>query len=150
VNAPPSGARSGGDELQAGLAPGVHLHPQLHPDDAVGGQVVGLGPHPDHGQLPGVVHGLGQDHQFLVLAPAADLQADVVDGGADDEAERLEAGFAQQDVLRDRQVRGEHAGRIGPGGVREPGVGRLRLPHRGALVLLLVTEQRHRRLLLRG
>ena len=85
----------GGHELQAVLAPGVHLHAQLDPDDAVGAQVVGLGPHPGHGQLPGVVHGLGQDLQLLVLVPAADLQADVVDRGADHEPERLESGLAR-------------------------------------------------------
>ena len=91
------GAR--GHELQAALPPGVHLQPQLDADDAVGAQVVGLGAHPGHGELPGVVHGLGEDLQLLVLAPAAGLQADVVDGGADDEAERLEAGLAEQYVL---------------------------------------------------
>jgi hypothetical protein len=53
--------------------------------------VVGLGAHPRHRQFPGVVHGLGENLQFLVLVPAAGLHADVVDGGADDEAERLEA-----------------------------------------------------------
>jgi hypothetical protein len=61
--------------------------------------VVGLGPHPGHGQFPGVVHGLGQDLQLLVPVPAADLQADVVDRGADHEPERLESGLAEQDVL---------------------------------------------------
>ena len=81
----------GGDELQHLLAPGVHLHPQFHPDDAVRAEVIGLGPHPGHGQLPGVVHGLGQDLEFLVLRPAADLQPDVVDRRPDHEAERLEA-----------------------------------------------------------
>jgi len=41
--------------------------------------VVGLGAHPGHGQFPGVVHGLREDLQLLVLAPPADLQADVSD-----------------------------------------------------------------------
>jgi hypothetical protein len=99
--------------------------------------------HPGHGHFPGVVHGLGEDLQLLVLAPAAGLQADVVDGGADDEAERLEAGLAKQHVFRHRQVGGEHARRISAGRLREPAVGRLRLPHRRTLVLLLVSEQRH-------
>src|SRR5580693_2512234 len=127
----------GRHELQAVLAPGVHLHPQLHADDAVGSQVVGLGAHPGHGVLPGVVHGLGEDLQFLVPAPPADLQADVIDRGADDKAERLEAGLAEQHVLRCRQVRGEDAGRTGPGRLGEPTVGRLRLPHRRVLTLLI-------------
>jgi len=104
--------------------------------------MVGLGAHPGHGQFPGVVHGLGEDLQLLVLTPAARLQADVVDGGADDEAERLEARLAEQHVLRHRQIGGEHARRIGAGRLREPAVGRLRLPHRRTLILL-ITEQRH-------
>ena len=95
---------AGGHELQAVLAPGVHLHPQVDADDAIGGQVIGLGAHPRHGQFPGVVHGLGENLQLLVLVPAAGLQADVVDGRADDEAERLEAGLAEEHVLRHRQV----------------------------------------------
>jgi len=132
----------GGHELQAVLAPGVHLHPQLDPDDAVGRQVVGLGPHPGHGQLPGVVHGLGQDLQLLVLVPAADLQADVVDRGADHEPERLESGLAEQHVLRYRQVRGEYAALVGADRLGQPTLGRLRLPGRRGRVLR-IREERH-------
>ena len=124
--APHRGA--GGHELQHLLAPDVHLHPQLDADDAVGAEVVGLGAHPGHRQLPGAVHRLGQDLQLLVLRPAAHLEADVVDRRADHEAQRLEPGLAQQHVLRHRQVRGEDPGRAGPGGLREPAVGGLRLP----------------------
>ncbi len=88
-------------ELQAALAPGVHLHAEFHADDAVGIQVVGLGSHPGHGQLARVVHGLSEDLKLLVLAPSADLQADVVDRGADDEPERFESCLAEQHVFGD-------------------------------------------------
>ena len=77
------------------------------PDDAVRAERGGLGFHPGHGQLPGVVHGLGQHVELLVLAPAADLQPDVVDRAAEDQAERPEPGLAHQQELVDRQVRGE-------------------------------------------
>ena len=125
-----------GHELQAILAPGVHLQSQLHANDTVGRQVVGFGPHPGHGQFPGVVHGLREDLELGVLAPPADLQADVVDRGADHEAEGLEPGFAEQHVFRYRQVRGEDPRRTGSGRLREPAVGCLRLPYRRVLVLL--------------
>ncbi len=133
---------AGRDEFQAALTPGVHLHPQLHADDAVGAEVIGLGLHAGHRELARVVHGLGEDLEFLVLVPPADLQADVVDRGADDEAERLEAGLAEQHVLRHRQIGGEHAGRAGTRGLREPGIGSLRLPGPGRLVLR-TGKQRH-------
>ena len=71
--------RPGGDELQDALPPHVALHPQLNADDAVRRQMVGLGPHPGHGQFPGVVHRLSQDLQFLVLRPSSGLQANVID-----------------------------------------------------------------------
>jgi len=128
---------TGGHELQATLAPGVHLHSQLHADDAVGGQVVGFRAHPGHSQFPGAVHGLREDLKLGVLVPPADLQADVVDRGADDEAERLESGLAEQHILRYRQVRGENPRRTGSGRLREPAVGYLRLPHPRTLVLLV-------------
>jgi hypothetical protein len=53
---------------------------------ALVGQVADRGA---RGQFPGVVHGLGEDLQLLVLAPAAGLQADVVNGGADYRPRRL-------------------------------------------------------------
>ena len=69
--------------------------------------MVGLGLHPGHGQLPGAVHRLSQDLQFLVLRPFSGPQANVIDGRSDHEAKRLESGLAEQYVLRDRQVGGE-------------------------------------------
>jgi hypothetical protein len=54
-----------------------------------------------------VVHGLGEDVEFLVLPPAADLQAHVVDGAAQDQAERAEAHLPHQQELVHGQVRGE-------------------------------------------
>ena len=132
---------AGCDELQAALAPGVHLHPELHADDAVRAEVIGLGLHARHRELARVVHGLGEDLELLILAPPADLEADVVDRRPDDEAERLEASLAEQDVLRHRQVRSEYAGRAGTRCLREPAVGSLRFP--GARLVLRTGKQRH-------
>src|SRR5262249_8965722 len=71
---------------------------------------------------PGVVHRLSQDLQFLVLRPSSDLQANVIDRRSDHKAKRLEPGLAEQHVLRDRQVGGENARRIGAGSVGQPAV----------------------------
>ena len=90
--------------------------------------MIGLGPHPGHGQFPGVVHRLSQDLQFLVLRPSSGLQANVIDRRSDHEAKRLEPGLAEQYILRDRQVGSENARRIGAGGVGQPAVCGRRLP----------------------
>ena len=81
-----------GEELGDVRAPLLQLDRQPHRDDAVRAEHVGLGLHPGHRQLPGVVHRLGQHVHLLVLAPPADLQADVVDGGAEHQPEWSEAG----------------------------------------------------------
>jgi hypothetical protein len=104
--------RADRDELGDVRAELLHLHVQPDADDPVGAQRVGLGLHPGHGQLTRVVHGLGQHVELLVAAPPADLQADVVDRAAQDQAERAEPGLADQEELVDRQVRGED--RAGP------------------------------------
>ncbi len=135
-------SRPGGDELQDALPPHVALHPQLNADDAVSPQMVGLGPHPGHRQFPGVVHRLSQDLQFLVLRPPSDLQANVIDRRSDHEAKRLEPGLAEQHVLRNRQVGGENARRIGAGGVGQPAVRGRRLPV-GRIAGRLAAEKRH-------
>jgi hypothetical protein len=98
----------------------LQLHVQPDADDAVGLQRVGLGLHPGHGQLTRVVHGLGEHVKLLVGAPPAYLQSDVVDGAAQDQAERPEPGLADQQELIDRQVG------------RENGAGTARLQFREA------------------
>ncbi len=136
------GTRS--QELEHVLAPGIHLHLELHADDAVGAEVIGFGLHPRHRQLPGVVHGLRQDLELLILAPAADLQPDVIDRRPDNEAERLEACLTEEHVLRHRQVRGEYSGGAGAGSLGKAAIGCLRLPRRA--LIRLVREKRHDRL----
>ena len=86
---PPSGARvvgldrgADGDELGEVGAELLELDVQPDPDDAVGAELVGLGLHPGHRQLAGVVHGLREHVELLVLAPPADLEPDVVDARA--------------------------------------------------------------------
>src|SRR5579863_4417815 len=114
-------------------------------DDAVRVQFVGLGLHPAHGQLAGVVHRLGQDVELLVPAPPADLQADVVDRAAQHQAERPEAGLADQQELVHRQVGGEDGpglprlqlGQAAHRVLRHP-AGRVRLHGTGLRALLLV------------
>ena len=59
-----------------------------------------------------MVHGGGQHVQLLALAPPAELQPDVVDRGAEHQADRPEAHFADQQELVDRQVRGEDRARL--------------------------------------
>src|ERR1700689_5523988 len=134
--------RPGRDELQNTLAPHVTLHAQLDADDAIGTEVVGLRLHPAHGQFPGVVHGLGQDLQFLVLRPPSDLQADVIDRRSDHETKRLEPGLAEQHVLGDRQVRGEDPRRSRARGLRQPALRGLWLPG-GSVARLFSAEKWH-------
>ncbi len=135
--------RAGGQELEHILSPDVGLHAQLHPDDPVRPEVLGLCLHPRHRELARVVHRLGQHPELLVLAPSSQLDPDVVDRRSDDEAERLEAGLAEQDVLGDGQVGREDAARVGAGRVSEAAVRRLRLPGRTAVGRVL-SEERHR------
>jgi hypothetical protein len=109
---PPAPSSADRDELGDVGAELLQLHVQPDADDPVGAQRVGLGLHPGHGQLARVVHGLGQYVEFLVAAPAADLQPDVVDRAAEYQAERPEADLPDQQELVDRQVGGED--RAGP------------------------------------
>jgi ABC-type multidrug transport system fused ATPase/permease subunit len=85
----------------------LHFHLEPHADNPVRPQRVGLGLHPGHRQLPGVVHGLRQHVQLLVPAPAADLKPHVVDGRTEHQPQRPEADFADQQELVHRQVRCE-------------------------------------------
>jgi hypothetical protein len=101
--------RADRDELGDVVAELLHLDVQPDADDAVRAERVRLGLHPGHRQLPGVVHGLGQHVELLVLAPAADLQAHVVDRAAEHQPERAEPGLADEQELVDRQVGGEDA-----------------------------------------
>src|ERR1700722_7505630 len=81
-------------------------------DDAVRAERVRLRLHPGHRQLPGVVQRLGEHGELLVLAPAADLEADVVDRGAQDQAKRAEARLTDQQELFHREVGGEDRPRL--------------------------------------
>jgi len=51
-----------------------------------------------------VIHGLGEHIHLHVLAEAGHLQADVVDTGADHQAQRFEAGLLYQEKLADPDV----------------------------------------------
>src|SRR3982751_4837995 len=79
------------DELEPALSPHVLLRAQVHADDTIGAEAFGFGLHPTHCEFACGVHGLREHGQFLVLSPPADLDANVVDRRADDEAQRLEA-----------------------------------------------------------
>src|SRR6266568_4784826 len=64
------------------------------------------------GPLARVVQRLGELGHLDVLAPARELLADVVDGVAHDQPERLEAGLLDEEELAHRQVAGEEARRM--------------------------------------
>ena len=98
-----------GDELGGVLAPLVVVDVEPHPDHAVGPELGGLLLHPGHGQLAGVVHGLGQLGQLLALSPLPGLDAGVVDRRAHHEAEGMEPDLLDQQELVDREVGGEQA-----------------------------------------
>ena len=60
------------EELGGVRAPGVAVLAQLHPDDALRVERLGLGLHPAHGQLAGVVERLGELLELDVRADVAD------------------------------------------------------------------------------
>ena len=102
--------RADRDELRELAAPLVPSDLEPHADDAVGGERVGLLLHPRHRELARVVHRLRQHVELLVLAPAAQLEADVVDRAAHDEPERLEARlFHEQELVHGEVAREEAA-----------------------------------------
>src|SRR3984957_16892235 len=108
-------AHRGADRLELQPASGERADRQGHPDDAVPAQLGALGGHPGDGQVPRVVHGLGERTERAVAAPPGHLghaavrlrvraepgprpravvparEADVVDGGAEHLADGLEA-----------------------------------------------------------
>src|SRR5664280_1546118 len=97
------------DELGGILAPFVVVDVEPHADDAVGTELGGLFLHAGHGQLPRVVHGLGQLGELLALPPLPGLDAGVVDRGAHHEPQWVESHLLDQQELVDRKVRGEQA-----------------------------------------
>ena len=93
-------------------APGVAVLPELDTDDALGVQFLRLGLHPAHGQLAGIVEGLGELLDLHVPADVADLAAellvrDVVHARPHHHAERRVAGPDQRPEVLAGQVRGE-------------------------------------------
>ncbi|HEY6491904.1 MAG TPA: hypothetical protein VIZ43_01420 [Trebonia sp.] len=86
--------------------------PELYADDALGVQFLGLRLHAGHGQLAGVVQGLGELLDLDVAAEVTEDRAhalvrDVVDAGAHDHAERGVAGPDERPEVLAGQVRGE-------------------------------------------
>ncbi len=100
------------DELGELAAPLVTPDLQADADDAVRAERIRLLLHPRHRQLARVIHRLREHLELLVLAPAPELQTDVVDRAADDEPERLEAGLLDEQELVDRQVAREETARL--------------------------------------
>ena len=93
--------RADGDELGQVLAPLLPPDFQTDADDAVRADAVGFFLHAGHREFAGVVHRLGQRFQFLALVQRRLLPADMVDAGADDQAERVIAGFFDEQELVD-------------------------------------------------
>ena len=134
-----------GDKLGQVLAPLLPPHLQADADDAVRADAIGFLLHARHRQLAGVVHGLGQRFQLHALVHGGLLPADVIDTGPDDQAERVEAGFFDQQELVDGQVTGEQALLVraglhgseaasGVGGKALLGAGRVGIGHDGILL----------------
>src|SRR5581483_2435308 len=97
------------DELGEITAPLVPADVEPYADDPIGAELVRLLLHARHRQLARVVHRLSQDVHLLVPAPLAHLKADVIDRRADDEAERLEPGGADEQKLVDGEIAREEA-----------------------------------------
>ena len=103
-------AGADGDELEQVGVPFEALDGQLDADNAVRAHGGGFRAHPVHRQLARMVHGLGQDIEFLVAVPHAVLDAHVIHATADAQADGLKPGLAHQQELVDREVRREDAG----------------------------------------
>src|SRR5579883_1478716 len=84
----------------------------LGADGVVGAEQVRLLLHPRHGELTRLVHGAGEDRKLLAHAPLLPLEADVIDGGAEHEAEGLEPCLLDEQELVDREVAGKECGPI--------------------------------------
>ncbi len=98
-----------GHELQNVLVPFHALDLQPQADHAVGAQQNGLLLHAAHGEFARLIHGLRQHVHLHAGGPLAVLNAEVVDAGADHQAQRLEPGLAHHDEFIHRQVGGEDA-----------------------------------------
>ena len=103
-------AGADGDEFQQMLVPFQALDGEFDADNAVRPHRGGLGAHARHREFARVVHGFGEHIHFLVFRPGAVLDADMIDAGADAQADRLETCFAHQQKFVDRKIRGENAG----------------------------------------
>ena len=103
-----------GEELDHVRAPAVASLLDLHADDALGLDGLGLGLHPLHRQLARVVERLGEVLHLDVLAdlrePAAQaLVGDVVDAAPHAHADRPVAGLEQRPEVLAREVARERA-----------------------------------------
>ncbi len=70
------------DELEQVFIPLHAFDREFDADDAIRAHRGGLGTHAGQGQFTRVVHGLRKYVEFLILVPAAVLDADVIDAGA--------------------------------------------------------------------
>ena len=106
-----AGANGGSNrhKLDQLLAPGVAGHFQTDAHDAIRTQGIGLLLHTRDRQFPRVVHRLGHGFQFHALVQRPLLPADMIDARSHDQAQWLEAGFADKQELIDRKIAGENA-----------------------------------------
>src|SRR3954447_7280430 len=86
-----------GEELDDVAAPAMVVLAQLDADDAFGLELLSFGLHTAHGELAGVVEGLGEVRQLDVATDLAEglqhaAMRDVIDAGAYDHADRPMAG----------------------------------------------------------
>ena len=140
VERPHGGAR--GEELEHVLPPDVRLHAQLYATIPSAPRCAASDSIRDIASSRALYIACVSTCSSWFCPHRVVLDADVVDRRAHDEAERLEPRLAEQGVLGDREVRGEHARRICSRRVRKTAVGCLRLPAPGPRIGAL-SEERH-------
>src|SRR5215472_6452065 len=94
-------------ELQKVWSPVVALDLHADADDAVGVHGRSLLLHPMNREPAGVIHGPADDLQLLVPRRAIALPPDVIDGAAEDEAERVEPHALDAQQLIHGEIAGE-------------------------------------------
>jgi hypothetical protein len=94
-----------GDELRHVGSPLVAADVQSDADDPVRPELIGLLLHPGHGQVTGAVHRLREHVELATRGGPGELEADVEDGAADDEAHRVKARLGDEQELVDAQIR---------------------------------------------
>jgi len=82
----------------------VLLEHEANTHYAISAEQVRLFLHARHRELACLEHGLGQHHELLAHTPPLPLEADVINGRAQDQTERFETGLLDQEELINCEV----------------------------------------------